>query len=428
MNDPRPLPTPAAESAAALPATLAAEMLEQSLLVAPTFDLRDVGAQLLSPLLRSTGAKRASLMLVNPETGRLRIVAGVGIPADLIGRDTQWRPNSISEWVYRKRRGLVLNGEVKNDSFTGSSETVIESAICVPLETDHGVLGVLNLARTAPAPVFSEPEMQALRDILPPVAAAIERAAQMARAEQLAAQLEGASGLGSHALLQPGAHESRQYEFGYARRASALEGGDTCERLPLANGSHALFAADVSGEGVDAVVTAAYTLGLFVGAAALERDPAALATRLNGELFQRLGGDSTVTGWFAALSPAGQLTSCNAGYPAPLWVPSDDSAVVRLATGGPALGSAAFAKWDEEHVRLLAGDIVVAVSDGVLLAQNVTGQPFGDERLIETVTECRRQPLERLVHDVLEHVIAWTGRERPTDDLSVLAVRYRPEV
>ena len=52
-----------------------------------------------------------------------------------------------------------------------SSETVIESAICVPLETDHGVLGVLNLARTAPAPVFSEPEMQALRDILPPVAA-----------------------------------------------------------------------------------------------------------------------------------------------------------------------------------------------------------------------------------------------------------------
>lgn len=426
MNDPRPQPPPDIE-AVTLPATLAAELLEQSLLVAPTFDLRDVGAQLLAPLLRSTGAKRASLMLVNPETGRLRIVAGVGIPADLLGRDTQWRPNSISEWVYRKRRGLVLNGEVKNDSFTGSAETVIESAICVPLEVDHAVIGVLNLARTAPAPVFSDAEMQALSEILPPVATAIERASHIARAEQLAAQLQGASGLGSHALLQPGAHESRQYEFGYARRASALEGGDTCERLPHANGSHALCAVDVDGEGVDAVVTAAYALGLFVGTAALERDPAALATRLNGELFQRLNGRTSVAAWFAMLSPAGQLTSCNAGYPAPLWVPSDDSPVVRLASGGPALGSAAFAKWEEEHVRLLAGDIVVAVSDGVLLAQNVTGQPFGDERLIEAVTECRRQPLDQLVNEVVEHVIAWTGRERPTDDLTVLAVRYRPD-
>lgn len=426
MNDPRPQPPPDTE-AVTLPATLAAELLEQSLLVAPTFDLRDVGAQLLAPLLRSTGAKRASLMLVNPETGRLRIVAGVGIPADLLGRDTQWRPNSISEWVYRKRRGLVLNGEVKNDSFTGSAETVIESAICVPLEVDHAVIGVLNLARTAPAPVFSDAEMQALSEILPPVATAIERASHIARAEQLAAQLQGASGLGSHALLQPGAHESRQYEFGYARRASALEGGDTCERLPHANGSHALCAVDVDGEGVDAVVTAAYALGLFVGTAALERDPAALATRLNGELFQRLNGRTSVAAWFAMLSPAGQLTSCNAGYPAPLWVPSDDSPVVRLASGGPALGSAAFAKWEEEHVRLLAGDIVVAVSDGVLLAQNVTGQPFGDERLIEAVTECRRQPLDQLVNEVVEHVIAWTGRERPTDDLTVLAVRYRPD-
>jgi sigma-B regulation protein RsbU (phosphoserine phosphatase) len=129
----------------------------------------------------------------------------------------------------------------------------------------------------------------------------------------------------------------------------------------------------------------------------------------------------------AHFSPAGQLTSCNAGYPAPLWVPTDDSPVVRLVSGGPAIGSASFAKWDEEHLRMLGGDIVVAVSDGVLNAQNVTGQPYGDEQLIETVCEFRRHPLDVLVNEVIKTVRSWTGRELPTDDLSVLAVRYQPE-
>ena len=415
-----------AATSGALPATLAGELLEQSLLVAPTCDLREIGAQLLSPLLRSTGATRASLMIVNPETGRLRVVAGVGIRPELIGRDSEWRPNSISEWVYRKRTGLVLNGEIKSDSLTGIAEQSIESAMCVPLESDAGVLGVMNLARTAPAPVFSESEMNSLREILPPVAAAIERATRAGRSEKLSAQLRAASGLTCHTLLQPGRHEARSYEFGYARLSSALEGGDTCERIPFANGSHALLAADVSGEGVDAVLAAAYTLGLFVGGASAEREMSAVTAKLNGELFQHLGGRTSVALWLASLSPAGLLTSCNAGYPAPLWLPSDDSPVARLASGGPAVGSAAFARWDEEQVRLLPGDIVVAASDGVLMARNVTGQPFGDERLIECVCELRRHPLDALVQEVLRSVRAWTGREVPTDDLSVLAVRYAP--
>lgn len=424
MKDVRP-EAPAARPAG-LPATLAAELLEQSLRVAPTFALRDIGAQLLAPLLHSTGARRASLMVVNPVTGRLHIAAGVGIRPELIGRDTEWRPNSISEWVYRKRRGLVLNGRVKNDSFTGSAEEVIESAMCLPLETDAGVLGVLNLARTAPAPVFGEGEMNALRDILPPVAAAIERACGAARGLRLRQQLAQASGLAGYTVLQPGGYESRQYEFGFARLASALEGGDVCERVPFANGSHALCAADASGDGVDAVLAAAYVLGLFVGGAAPDRGVAAHAGRLNHELFQRRAGRVSVAAWFAHLASGGLLTSCNAGYPPPLWVPSDDSPIVRLVSGGPAIGTAAGGNWDEEQVRLLGGDIVVAVSDGVLGAQNVTGSAFGDERVLEIVGELRRHPLDVLVNEVLAAARDWSGRERPTDDLSVLAVRYRP--
>lgn len=419
-------PTPS-DTPTTLPASLAGELLEQSLLVVPSLDLREVGARLLSPLLRATGAKRASLMIVNPETGRLRVVAGVGIRPDLIGRDSEWRPNSISEWVYRKRTGLVLNGAVRGEALHGTAEESIESAMCVPLETDQGVLGVLNLARTSPAPIFSEGEMDSLRSILPPVAGAIERTTSLSRSERHAQELRAASGLVGHALLRPGRHESRRYEFGYARTSSLLEGGDACERVQFATGGQALVALDAGGEGVDAVLTAALTAGLFVGATEPDRDPVAVVARLNAELFQRLAGRVSVAVWTARLSPSGMLTSCTAGYPAPLWVPADDSPVIRLSSGGPAVGVSASSQWREEQARMLAGDIVVAASDGVLDARNVTGQPYGDERLVETVCEFRRHPLDVLVNGVLTHVRAWTGRQLPTDDLSVLAVRYLPE-
>lgn len=409
-----------------IPPTLAAELLEQSLLVAPTLDLRDVGARLLAPLVNATHASRASLMIVNPETGRLRVVAGLGIRPEIIGRDAEWRPNSISEWVFRKRQGLVLNGTVKGEDLSGSSDEAIESALCVPLEFGAQILGVLNLARMSPAPVFADADLPVIRDMLPPVAAALERACRANLSLDLARQVRAASGLEHHAILRRGAHEARHYEFGYARVSSALEGGAVAERVPHANGGHSVLATDVSGRGADALLGAAWTLGLFTASASADRSAAGTAARMNAEMWQRSEGSITAPSWTAQLAPTGHVASCNAGYPAPLWVPSDDSPVVRLESGGPALGSQAQAPWNEEQVRLLPGDLVVAASPGVLSARNVTGQPFGHERLAECVCEMRRHPIEAIAKTVLDEVRAWSGREIPVDDVSVLVLRYRP--
>jgi len=405
---------------------LAIELLEQSLLVVPTLDLRDIGGRLLAPLVHATGATRASMMIVNPLTGRLRVVAGLGIPAEIIGRDTQWRPNSISEWVFRKRQALVLNGPVRGDGLQGTAEESIESAMCLPLETAERVIGVVNLARLHPAPIFVDTEMRELNGMLAPVAAAIERACGVKRSEELAQQLHRSSGLTGRTMFKPGRYEARNYDLGFLRIASALEGGDVCERVAHANGGHSLVAVDTSGDGVDAVLAASFIQGMFVGIAAAERSASGMVARLNAEMFQRLGGETTAALWTAQLSPSGHVSSCNAGYPTPLWVPSDDSPVVRLASGGPYVGAAAQSRWDEEQVQLLPGDVVLAVSDGVINACNVTGQSFGEERLIEVAVEMRQQPLDAITAEIVKAVRDWTGRPVPTDDLTVLAVRYSP--
>ncbi len=427
MSDSRPnIPARADATSAPIPPMVAAELLEASLRIVPTLDLRDIGAQLLAPLVHATGSNRASLMVVNPETGRLRIVAGLGLRPELIGRDTEWRPNSISEWVYRKHQGLVLNGEVHGEGLHGIADKAIESAVCVPLESDDGILGVLNLARSAPAPVFSEGDLQLLTDMLHPVAGAIERAMRAHRAEQLARQLHESSGLAGRTLLPAGTFESRHYEIAYSRIASALEGGDTADRVPHANGAQSVLLADVAGDGVDAALTAAFVQGLFVSGAQSDAPPSALAARIGAELHSRSGGRRTSALWLAQLSPAGLLTTANAGYPPPLWVPADDNPVSTLAGNTPLAGTTAHDAFEDEQVRLLPGDLIVAVSDGVLGARNVMGQTFGYERLTEHLVEMKRQPLDLVVSDIVQSVRNWSGRPVPTDDVTVLVIRYTP--
>ncbi len=423
MNDPRTdAATPAASS---LPPTLGIDLLEQALRVVPTLDLRDIGAQLLAPLVHAAGATRASLMIVNHKTGRLMLVAGVGIRPELIGRDTEWRPNSISEWVFRKRQGLVLNGKVNTEVLQGLGDSSLETSVCVPVENEEGVVGVLNLSRSGSTP-FQESEMHELIAVLPPVAAAIERASHAHRALRFAQQVQGNSGSTGRTLLPLGLTEARQYQFAFSRVASVAEGGDLIERVPHASGAHSLLVADVEGDGVDAMITASFVQGLFCATAVADRSAAAIVGRINSDLHQRCAGRISAAMWVAQFSPTGQLVSCNAGYPPPLWIPADDSTLVRLSTGGPVAGYSAQPQYEEEQVRLLPGDMLLVVSDGVLTTRNVMGQPFGEERIAELATEMRRHPLDSVVNAILEAVQNYSGRPAPTDDLSVLAVRFAP--
>jgi len=422
-------PTPPLKPAASgsrLPAGLAAELLEQSLQSVPPIDLRDIGARLIAPLVHATGATRASLMLVNPDTGKLRIVAGLGLAAGLIGKDVEWRPNSIAEWVFRKRQGLILNGSVRREGLIGTAEGHIESAMSLPLESDDGPIGVINLACSGSAPSFRDEDMAEVCAMLPPVAAAVERALHANRCRRYGDQVGAAVGLVGRTLLAPGRHEARNFEIGFARRSSTREGSAMCERVPLANGGHVLIALEPRAEGIDAMLVAAFAQGVFAACAASERSASALMTRLNAELCARLAGRGEMAAWIGQLAPNGQLTSCTAGYSPPLWLPADDVPPSSLTAGGGMLGADPQAHWEEEQVRLLPGDRIAAVSTGVLGARNVTGQPFGPARLTEYLNESRHQPLDGVTLEIVNAVTAWSGRPVPIDDLNVLVVRFSP--
>lgn len=415
----------AAASPSAAEPDIAEKIAETCATVAAVPDILVACGQLLPLLVEASGAMRASIMLINPDTGRLMIANAFGLPVDITGKDLPHRPRSIAEWVVRNQRPLILNGAVKEERFEGCDRS-IESALSLPIEGFDGPVGVVNLARPSPARVFDEAEMLGVARLLYPVGVAVERVRRSAMGERCLRQLQSPTGEWVSTMLAEGATPSRNFEFGLARVPSAREAGDMCVRVPHASGGQTLMALDCSLSGVGAAVVSAFTYGMLVATATPERSAVALVARLNAGLHGRIAPGRHLALWVGQLSGSGQLSYCNAGMAPPLWVPADDNPPRALDAGGPVAGALPQADYREETLRLLPGDLVVGASNGVLLASDGTGATFGSARLAELVTELRFQPLDRLTRAVCEAARSFTGRPVPVDDLTVFALRYTP--
>jgi hypothetical protein len=389
---------------------------------APT-DLATGCARILDHLVGVATATRASLMVVNPLTGRLSIRAAVGLPPEIVGIDVRPKRGSIAEWVFRQRRGLLLNGEVHDQRFEGSAGRSVDSAMSVPLLSGPSIVGVLNLARDASAPMFGDADLRAVQDLAPQVAVAVERLQESQLAERAWSRVRSMRTRGLRTQVPAGRSEVRGYQFGYARATSLQMGADLCERASHANGEHALLFTDSGSDGPEALVASSLVHGMFVGLAVQDRAPVALVSRLNAELCARLANGATVGLWSATLTPSGQFSYCNAGLPPALWITADGE-VHPLQTIGIAAGGSQHARYEEESMRLLSGDIVVVTTEALLQTPDSAERPFGIERFSETLTENRRQPLDRLVDCVMGAVLEHGGRPIPPDDLSLLAIRF----
>jgi hypothetical protein len=412
-----PRPTPAPE--------IAERIAETCATVAAVPDILVACGELLPLLVEASGAMRASIMLINPETGRLMIANAFGLPVEITGKDLPHRPRSIAEWVVRNQRPLILNGAVKEERFEGCDRS-IDSALSLPIEGFDGPVGVVNLARPSPARVFDETEMLGVARLLYPVGVAVERVHRASMGERCLRQLQTRPGEWVSTMLPEGASASHNVEFGFARVPCASDAGDLCVRIPHASGGQTLMAMDCSMVGIGSAVLSAFTYGMLTATATPERSAVALVARLNAGLHGRIASGRHVALWVGQLSGNGQLSYCNAGMTPPLWVPADDNPPRPLDAGGPVAGALPQADYREETLRLLPGDLVVGASNGVLLARDGSGAYFGEARLVELVSEMRRQPLDRLTRAVCEAARSFSGRPVPTDDLAVFALRYTP--
>ncbi len=126
--------------------------------------------------------------------------------------------------------------------------------------------------------------------------------------------------------------------------------------------------------------------------------------------------------------PSGLFSYVNGGHDAPIHL-GRDTIKGRLPLTGPAVGMMPGVTYKMRQIQLEPDDILLTYTDGVPEARSPSGTFFTEKRLLALVEECRAAGvllaahlLDRIEAEVHSHV---AGAE-PSDDLTMLAVRYSP--
>lgn len=112
----------------------------------------------------------------------------------------------------------------------------------------------------------------------------------------------------------------------------------------------------------------------------------------------------------------------NAGLPDSYVLRKDSSTIEAISSNGLALGIVGAGEYQPKPTRfnLLAGDRLYLLSDGVLEATNQQGEQFGDERLLNAISEQVNADPEKGFAAIKQQVIDFIGEHSPADDISLV--------
>ena len=205
-------------------------------------------------------------------------------------------------------------------------------------------------------------------------------------------------------------------------------GGDFYDYYALDDDRIFLVIGDVSGKGVPASLVMAVTMTLFKAYARPERDPAAVAAKVNDKL--AAGNDSGlfVTAFCAVLDVrTGEVRYANAGHNPPLVLRDGGTAaaVQYLPRGGGlVLGAMPDYPYRTGALTLAPGDSLVLYTDGVTEAMDTADALFGEERLLRACRGERHRGPKYVVDSLFGAVRTFAGSAPQSDDITILAVRY----
>jgi CHASE2 domain-containing sensor protein/serine phosphatase RsbU (regulator of sigma subunit) len=201
-------------------------------------------------------------------------------------------------------------------------------------------------------------------------------------------------------------------------------GGDLYDLARLDGERIGFLIGDVTGKGVPAALFMAMSKALtsFV----LNRENADLGSAVasvNEELL-RGGADSLSVTMIIGIIDlrTGLVSAICAGHEDPITLSADGKVQTIRLEGGPPLGLVEY-PYPVEQFEMSPGDALVLVTDGITEAQDHSGALYGRHRLVVEVA-CKPASTAALCEGLRDAVRSFEGGIEPTDDLTVMALRY----
>jgi sigma-B regulation protein RsbU (phosphoserine phosphatase) len=208
--------------------------------------------------------------------------------------------------------------------------------------------------------------------------------------------------------------------------AARMVSGDYYDFACVPPNRLALVIADISGKGISAALLMASLQAAVRSQLQANGDgpisTAAIVSRLNKHLFWNTSEERYATFFFGVYDPATRiLTYTNAGHLPPVVLVGER--VETLETGGMVVGLFDECPYEEGTIRMEAGSLLVAYSDGLIEPENAYGEEFGTRRFIEEIRRHARMDPARLAEELVTTVEEWAGLPEQSDDMTVIVAR-----
>jgi len=372
---------------------------------------------ILDLAIDAVGADRGVLLTLEAGTPEVRAMRGEGFRIS----------RTIRDRVLRERASILMR-DIAADEVLGLQESIaqqkIRSAMAVPLQTDNDVLGLIIVDSVSLRNRFTAEDLDFLT-VLGNVAAIRLDQSRLLRLEEetriLARDLDQAAVI-QRSLLPSCAPEIPGFEIAGYNAPCRTVGGDYYDYFRYPDGRIAVILGDVAGKGMPAALLMTSLKGGVQVLAEVTDDVADLMGRLDRTVSANFPRNRFVSLVLAVLDPStGTLTYCNGGHNPPLLLRANGT-VERLAAGGTILGMLPELSYRESRTRLDPGDLLALFSDGIVEAQNDSGEEFGDERLATTLLAARDRGATAVIDATLGAVAGWSSGHPPEDDITLVVL------
>ncbi len=398
-----------------------------------TIQLHEAAQKIVEAVSEVVGSRRASILVYDQQTERLKPVACVGRDVTVYEPIPVDDECSVAARVFRDRAPISFDPENANIEFAPCDEErgYLGSAfLSVPIfysgpEGDQRTVGVINLTDRTGKDVFGLQETRLISAIASQIGVAIENARLVSRdleRQRLRHELQLAHDLQLKLLPSPDTLGPDVDTAAHCQPAESV-GGDFYNYLRLPQGRVGVMLGDVSSHGF----SSALIMALVFSAAGIHAEEAetpddALRDLLASVKTELSDTEMHIALFYGVANPAaGMLRYANAGHPH-AFLMSRDGGVERLSATCPPLGLTDAAGIGAKAVRWRAGeDLLVLFSDGLTDAVDEDGDKFGEERVMDIVGTYRAEPAQRIVNAVISGLNEFAAFAN--DDQTILVLR-----
>ena len=299
--------------------------------------------------------------------------------------------------------------------------------LVVPLVYRENLMGVLALKEKLSGERFDAEDRALLSTLANQAALAIETALlhdEMTRQAEFRRDLEIARDI--QASLLP---RSVPIVPGFTILGGSLPakvvGGDFYDFIPFEDKCLGIVIGDVSGKSVPASLLMVASKEIVYSRALTTRDPGLLFQESNRRIYSIKRRMFVSLGYFVLDPDAMSLRYAIGGQPLPLLLRTGDGEPRPLAAPEHRLPLGAFREvpYDTREIYLKRGDLIFFYTDGFSEAMDEQMNPYGEDRLTQSLAARRGETLEDLANGILADIRRHVGGAEQYDDMTFLLLR-----